>query len=61
MATNTLTRYGRPQDKPNPNLNLQLQTKVEKIIIENNKAIGVEFKNQKGKVLKKYVNKQKML
>ena len=47
--------------KNNPNLNLQLQTKVEKIIIENNKAIGVEFKNQKGEVLKKYANKEVIL
>ena len=47
--------------KNNPNLKLQLQTKVEKIIIENNKAIGVEYKNQKGESSKIYANKEVIL
>jgi len=47
--------------KNNPNLELKLQTRVEKIIIENNKAIGVEYKNKNGESLKQYANKEVIL
>ena len=47
--------------KNNPNLNLKLQTKVQKIIIENNKAIGVEYKSNNGKILKQYADKEVIL
>ena len=48
-------------EKNNINLNLKLQTKVEKIIIENNKAIGVQYKNKYGEILKQYANKEVIL
>ena len=47
--------------KNNVNLNLKLQTRVEKIIIENNKAIGVEYKNKHGKSLTHFANKEIIL
>ena len=48
-------------EKNNDNLILKLQTKVEKIIIENNIAIGVEYKNKNGEILKQYANKEVIL
>ena len=42
----------------NSNLHLQLNTRVEKIIIKDNKAIGVEYRNNKGELNKKFANKE---
>ena len=47
--------------KNNPNLNLKLRTKVQKIIIENNKAIGVEYINTNNEVFKEFANKEVIL
>ena len=47
--------------KNNPNLNLKLRTKVQKIIIENNKAIGVEYINANNEVFKRFANKEVIL
>ena len=47
--------------KNNPNLHLKLQTRVEKIIIENNKAIGVEYKNKNNENLKLFASKEIIL
>ena len=47
--------------KNNPNLNLKLRTKVQKVIIENNKAIGVEYINTNNEVLKEFANKEVIL
>ena len=44
--------------KNNRNLDLKLQTKVQKIIIKNDKAIGVEYKNKNGELLKQFANKE---
>ena len=43
------------------NLDLKLQAKVERVIIENNKAIGVEYKNKSGEILKEYAHKEVIL
>ena len=48
-------------EKNNPKLKLNLQTRVEKIIIENGTAIGVEYKNKRGEVFKKFANKEIIL
>ena len=42
----------------NSNLHLKLNTKVDKIIIKDNKAIGVEYRNNKGELNKKFANKE---
>ena len=47
--------------KNNPNLTLKLRTKVQKIIIENNKAIGVEYINVNNEVFKQFANKEVIL
>ena len=47
--------------KNNPNLNLKLRTKVQKVIIENNKAIGVEYINTNNEVFKEFANKEVIL
>ncbi len=49
-----------PQKK-NPLLNLLLQTTVKKIIIENDKAIGVIIENYKGEEEKIFANKEVIL
>ena len=45
----------------NPLLNLLLKTKVKKIIIENNKAIGVIIENSSGEEEKVFANKEVIL
>ena len=45
----------------NPLLNLLLKTKVKKIIIENNKAIGVIIENSSGEEEKLFANKEVIL
>ena len=47
--------------KNNPNFNLKLRTKVQKVIIENNKAIGVEYINTNNEVFKEFANKEVIL
>ena len=42
-------------EKNNKNLQVNLNTTVEKIIIEKNKAIGVEYRNSRGELNKKFV------
>ena len=42
----------------NPNLNLMLENKIKKIIIENNKAIGVEYVDKYGQSEKLYADKE---
>jgi choline dehydrogenase len=42
----------------NPNLTLYLNTQVQKIIIKDSKAIGVEFKDQKGKISRSFASKE---
>ena len=48
-------------EKNNPNLKLQLLSKVEKIIIEKDKAIGIEYKNKSGKTLRLFAEKEIIL
>ena len=48
-------------EKNNKNLQVNLNTTVEKIIIEKNKAIGVEYRNSRGELNKKFVNKEVIL
>jgi len=38
----------------NKNLQVNLNSTIEKIIIEKNKAIGVEYRNNKGELNKKF-------
>ena len=52
--------FVEPQ-KNNPLLKLMLETKVKKIIIENNKAIGVIVENSFGKEEKIFANKEIIL
>jgi len=42
----------------NPNLDLRLETKIKKIIIENNKAVGVEYVKKNGQSEKLYADKE---
>jgi len=48
-------------EKDNPKLKLHLNAQIEKIIIENNKAIGVEYKNNHGEFNKYFANKEVIL
>ena len=48
-------------EKNNPKLKLNLETRIEKIIIENGKAIGVEYKNKKGEIFRKYAGNEVIL
>ncbi|MBT3777458.1 MAG: GMC family oxidoreductase [Pelagibacteraceae bacterium] len=45
----------------NPNLNLKLNTKVIKIIIENSKAIGVQYEGKNGVIEKIYAKNEVVL
>ncbi len=49
------------KQKKNPLLNLLLKTNVKKIIIENNKAIGVIIENSSGEEEKIFANKEVIL
>ena len=48
-------------EKNNKNLQVNLNSTIEKIIIEKNKAIGVEYRNSKGELNKKFANKEIIL
>ena len=48
-------------EKNNPKLDVNLNSNIEKIIIEKNKAIGVEYRNSKGELNKKFANKEIIL
>ena len=45
-------------EKNNPKLDVKLNSNIEKIIIEKNKAIGVEYRNSKGELNKKFANNE---
>ena len=42
-------------------MDVNLNSNIEKIIIEKNKAIGVEYRNSKGELNKKFANKEIIL
>ena len=46
------------EELKNSHLHLYLHSKIQKIIIENNKAIGVEYINNKGEYKKKFAHKE---
>ena len=48
-------------EKHNPKLDVNLNSNIEKIIIEKNKAIGVEYRNSKGELKKKFADKEIIL
>ena len=48
-------------EKSNPNLKLNLLSSIQKIIIRNSKAIGVEYKNKSGEVSRLFADKEIIL
>ena len=48
-------------EKSNPNLKLNLLSSIQKIIIRNSKAIGVEYKNKLGEVARLFADKEIIL